>query len=118
MLRQVLVQPDGNRDDLQGATRDAWRSFEAAIPRHPLVDIPITFGLALVEKIDAIAIAEPVLNRAGDQVESGRVVLGERFWLPDQSADDRVLTLLHEGIHLRLSDTMQARTIRARATSS
>lgn len=112
MLRQVIVQPDRNRDDLQGATRDAWRSFEAAIPSHPLVNIPITFGLAFVEKIDAIAIAEPVLNRAGDQVESGRIVLGERFWLPEQSADDRALTLLHEGIHLRLSDTMQARTIR------
>ena len=112
MLRQVTVQPDRNRDDLQGATRDAWRSFEAAIPNHPLVNIPIKYGLAFVGRMDAIAIAEPVLNRAGDQVESGRIVLGERFWLPEQSADDRALTLLHEAIHLRLSDTMQARTIR------
>ena len=112
MVRQVTVQPDRNRDDLQGATRDAWRSFEAAIPNHPLVNIPVKYGLAFVERIDAIAIAEPVLTRSGDQVESGRIVLGERFWLPEQSADDRALTLLHEGIHLRLSDTMQARTIR------
>lgn len=112
MLKQVIVQPDGNRDDLQDAARDAWRSFEAAIPNHPLVNIPITYGLAFAEKIGAIAIAEPVLNRAGDQVESGRIVLGERFWLPEQSADDRRMTLLHEGIHLRVSDAMQARTIR------
>jgi hypothetical protein len=112
MLKQVIVQPDRNRDDLQPATRDEWRSFEAAIPNHPLVNIPIRFGLASVDRIDAIAISIPELNQAGNQVESGRIVLGARFWLPDQSADDRALTFLHEGIHLRLSDAMQARTIR------
>lgn len=123
MLRHVTLQPDRNRDDLQNATREAWRLFEAAIPNHPLANIPIKFGLAFAETIDAIAIAQPELNRAGDQVEAGRIVLGERFWLPDQSADERALTLLHEGIHLRLSDSMQPRTVRTaelrrRATDS
>src|SRR4051812_2300134 len=91
MLSHVLIQPDNNRDDLQKDVQEAWHTFEISIANHPLVNVPIRFGLASNERIDSIAIAKPELNRAGDQLTSGRIVLGERFWLAEQSADDRAL---------------------------
>jgi hypothetical protein len=62
------------------------------------------------ERVDAIAIAMPQLNPAGDGVGSWSVVLGQRFW--GQTPEKRHLTLLHESIHLRLFAERQARTIR------
>ncbi len=114
MLSRVLIQPDSGRNDLESTVRDAWQAFEIAIPNHPLANIPATCGMANDERIDgAIAIAMPELNQLGDQVERGRIVLAsERFWEAEYSDDDRMLTLLHESIHLRLADTMTARTVR------
>ena len=115
MLSRVGVVPDNNKDNLLDATRREWQSFQNSIPNHPLTGIPVEHDHAWPEKIDALALAIPILNGMNDGVEAGRVVLGERFWAGQLSADDRALTLLHESIHLRLADDMWRRTVRVDA---
>jgi hypothetical protein len=116
MLRHLIVAPDNSRHDLTNAARDSWRDFQAAIPNHPLVGIPTDHEPAWDESVsEAVAANIPVLNATRDAVERGGIAIGARFWLPDYSPDDRALTLLHESIHLRLADTMSARTVRIEA---
>jgi len=115
MLNRLIVVPDNGQHHLEDATKDAWGAFEVLIPNHPLVSIPVEHHPPYAHRIDAVAAAVPLLNRGLDQVDAGMIMLGERFWSPEQSSDDRALTLLHEAIHLRLADTMSPRTVRSDA---
>jgi hypothetical protein len=112
MISRIAVVPDCGRSDLEIAVRDAWQAFESAVPAHPLVNVPVMFGPPDQDRVgDAIAIAMPHLDPAGNRVEPWTVVLGERFW--SQTAEGRNLTLLHESIHLHLHAEKGARTVRS-----
>jgi hypothetical protein len=115
MIGRLSVVPDNNRVDRQRAAHDAWAAFEGSVPNHPFAGVRVEHDQTWEERLDSLAMAVPLLNANRSEVESGRIVLGERFFANGASVDDRMLTLLHECIHLKLCETMSARTIRLEA---
>jgi hypothetical protein len=118
VLRLLKVVPDNNQHHLEGKAKEAWRAFEAAVPDHPFADVPVEHGPAHNDEVGAIAIAIPHFDRADGPMVSGAIALGERFWSGGHSEEDRILTLLHESIHLRLFDEKPERTVRSQQIRS
>ncbi len=95
----LIVGPASGTGSVE-LSQNAWATFERQVPNVPFDYEDVRFE-PLEGPCDAVAMAQACIGPGYTTNEHAKIILGSRFFAA--SADERMLTLLHETIHLRLS---------------